>query len=307
MSVNKLPELGLVCVTASEEVRFRTVTRRTLSKLSKSEQQEKLRAVYTANVERLTKAIAFCQRVNIRLYRLNSALFPFADEPVGAEVLSEFASQLKQIGNQAQQWGIRLVLHPNQFVVLNSDRKEVVNNSLKILKTHAHILDLLQLPRSPWALINIHGGKGDRVERLINNIQQLPENVYSRLSLENDEYTYSSEAIAEICLATNIPMVFDAHHHLIHEHLASYDDSSVKEMLGLAKKTWKQPEWQLVHISNGKQHFHDTKHSDLIVNMPVSFRDAPWIEVEAKHKEQAIFKLKQEWLPSLEREQLTIN
>ncbi len=306
MFVNKLPELGLVCVTASEEVRFRTVTRRTLSKLSKSEQQAKLRAVYTANVERLAKAIAFCQRVNIRLYRLNSALFPFADEPVGAEVLPEFALQLAQIGNQAQRLGIRLVLHPNQFVVLNSDRQEVVKNSLKILKTHAHILDLLQLPSSPWALINIHGGKGDRIDRLMNNIQQLPENVYSRLSLENDEYTYSSEAIAEVCLATNIPMVFDAHHHLVHDRLASYDDDSVKQMLGLAKKTWKQPEWQLVHISNGRQHFHDTKHSDFIVNMPVSFRDAPWIEVEAKQKEQAIFKLKQEWMASLEREHLTV-
>lgn len=299
MTTDQLPKLGLVCVTASNEVRFRTVTRRILSKLSESEQREKLRKVYTANTERLAKAIAFCQRQSIRLYRLSSALFPFADEPMGKELLTEFAPQLQEIGNTAKNYSIRLVLHPNQFVVLNSDRQEVISNSIEILKTHAHLLDLLELPRSPWALMNIHGGKGDRVARLIDNIRQLPENVYSRLTLENDEHTYSSEAIAQICLDTKIPMVFDAHHHLIHERLSSYDDPSVKKMLELARTTWERPEWQLVHISNGKQHFHDTKHSDFITNMPSCFSNAPWIEIEAKQKEQAIYHLKKEWLPSI--------
>ena len=296
---DSLPKLGLVCITASDEVRFRTVTRRTLSKLSKSEQQTKLREIYSANIERLAKAIAFCQREQIELYRLSSALFPFADEPIGEAILNEFEPQLAQIGDRAIQHQIRLVLHPNQFVVLNSDRQEVIENSFKILKTHAHVLDLLSLPRSPWALINIHGGKGDRAQRLIDNIQQLPLNVYSRLTLENDEHTYSSKAIANICQITGIPMVFDAHHHLVHEHLDGYNHPSVGEMLELAKTTWKQPQWQLVHISNGKEHLHDTKHSNLIINMPSSFQNAPWIEIEAKQKERAIFQLRREWLPSI--------
>ena len=297
---NRLPKLGLVCVTSSNEVRFRTVTRRTLSKLSETEQREKLIKVYTANTERLAKAIAFCQRHQIWLYRLSSGLFPFADEPMGQELLPEFAPKLKTIGKIVKASGVRLVLHPNHFVVLNSDRREVIDNSIKILKTQAHLLDLLELPRSPWALMNIHGGKGDRTARLIRNIQQLPENVLSRLTIENDEHTYSSEAIAQICLEIKIPMVFDAHHHLIHEHLDSYDDPSVTRMLELARTTWQQPEWQLVHISNGKQHFYDTKHGDFITHMPACFRDAPWIEVEAKQKEEAIARLREEWLPSLD-------
>ena len=296
MTINQLPKLGLVCITASEEVRFRTVTRRTLSKLSTSEKQEKLRSVYTANIERLNSAIAFCQKAQIQLYRLSSALFPFADEPIGADILEEYKSQLKQIGAKAQDLKIRLVIHPNQYVVLNSDRPEVIQNSLNILNTHALVLDLLDLPRSPWALINIHGGKGDRAERLIKNIIELPFEVRSRLTIENDEHTYSSLEVADICRQAQIPMVFDAHHHLIKEKLPSYDHPSFTEMLKIAQSTWKHPEWQLVHISNGKEHFHDTKHSDFIVQMPVSFKVAPWIEIEAKQKEQAIFKLQQDWL-----------
>jgi UV DNA damage endonuclease len=56
------------------------------------------------------------------------------------------------------------------------------------------------------------------------------------------------------------------------------------------------PEWQLVHISNGRETFGDRHHSDFVETMPAAFRNAPWIEVEAKQKELAIEKLQAEWL-----------
>jgi UV DNA damage endonuclease len=52
----------------------------------------------------------------------------------------------------------------------------------------------------------------------------------------------------------------------------------------------------MVHISNGREHFQDRAHHDLIFDMPEVFRHASWIEVEAKHKEIAIAKLQTEWL-----------
>ena len=52
----------------------------------------------------------------------------------------------------------------------------------------------------------------------------------------------------------------------------------------------------MVHISNGRARFGDRAHSDLIFTMPDVFRRAPWIEIEAKHKELAIKKLQTEWL-----------
>lgn len=297
--IRDFPVLGLVCITASPEVRFRTVTRRVLLKLDVKQQQQKLREIYTENIDRLNKAIAFCQRESIKLYRLSSNLFPFADTAIGKDILIEFSNKLQQIGTLAQQLGIRLVLHPDQFVVLNSDSPEVIKNSTRILETHAFIFDLLQLPRSPWALMNIHGGKGDRAKRLIENVNNLPDPIRCRLSFENDEHTYSSEEILAICQATKVPMVFDAHHHVINEELDSYDHPSVAEMLAAAKTTWEVPQWQLVHISNGRDRFLDSKHSDLITQMPKSFYNAPWIEVEAKKKEQAIALLRQEWLQSI--------
>ncbi len=291
-----LPQLGLVCITDSETVRFRALTRKRLLLLNDVEQQEVLRKLYSDNLQRLGIAIDFCLAENIRLYRLTSKLFPFADEPLGEAILDEFKETLAQIGERVNESGIRLVIHPDQFVVLSSEKPEVIENSIKILQTHARTLDLLKQSQSPWNPMEIHGGKSNQSERLIKVIEGLPQPIRSRLALENDEYAYSASEILDICKAANVPMVFDAHHHVIHEGLSSYDDPSVGEMLLAARGTWPVPEWQMVHISNGQEFFGDKRHSDLITDMPISYRQAPWIEIEAKQKEIAIAKLKKEWL-----------
>jgi UV DNA damage endonuclease len=290
------PQLGLVCITTSDKVRYRTITRKRLLSLALTEQASVLRELYAENLRRLNGAIAFCAANNIKLYRLTSALFPFADDSLGEDILTEFTEELGKIGEISQQLNMRIVIHPDQFVVLSSDKPEVIENSIKILSTHAKVLDLLGLPRSPWTVMEIHGGKSDRAERLINVIGNLPETIRSRIALENDEYAYSASEIFAICCAANIPMVFDAHHHIIHEKLDTYDHPSVAEMLAKAQTTWPKPEWQLVHISNGKESFNDPHHSDLITVMPDAYKSAPWIEIEAKLKEQAIEKLRNEWL-----------
>jgi UV DNA damage endonuclease len=147
---------------------------------------------------------------------------------------------------------------------------------------------LLEQPRSPWALLEIHGGKSYRSDALVERIQQLPDPIRSRLCLENDEYAYNAEQIHDVCMRSGIPMVFDAHHHIVSEKLSSYDDPSVAAMLKKARDTWPDPALQLVHISNGREGFNDRQHADLISTMPAAYADAPWIEIEAKNKEEAI-------------------
>lgn len=290
--------LGLVCITHSEEVRYKTTTRKNLLSLDEAAQREKLRMIYGENISRLNRGIEFCAANKINLYRLTSNLFPFADESVGEEILDEFTESLAVTGDKATTQKLRLVIHPDQFVVLSSDSEAVIENSIKILRLHAKTMDLLKQPRSEWAAMNIHGGKADRIEKLVASIEKLPDEIRSRITFENDEYSYSSAQILEVCRRANVPMVFDAHHHICSEKLDSYDDPSIEEMFWAARATWKNPDWQMVHISNGREKFQDRAHSDLIVTMPKVFRNAGWIEVEAKHKELAIAKLQNEWLNS---------
>jgi len=291
-----VPRLGLVCITHTDAVRYRTVTRKRLLGFDVETQRRMLRELYSDNLARLDRAIDFCLANEIKLYRLTSAFFPFADDEIGEAVLDEVSDETKRVGARINEANLRLVLHPDQFVVLNSDSPHVIENSIKILTMHARIFDMLGQPRSSWAVMNIHGGKGDRAARLIETIQNLPENIGSRLALENDEYTYGAEEILEVCRAAGVPFVFDAHHHVCRQKLSSYNDASVVEMFYAARETWPRADWQLVHISNGREHFNDRAHSELVAVMPDIFREAPFIEIEAKHKELAIEKLRTEWL-----------
>lgn len=293
------PNLGLVCITTSDAVRYRALTRKRLLQFDADEQKRLLRELYADNLARFDRALDFCVERGIRLYRLTSAFFPFADDPAGEDVLASLHEEVGRVGRRATALGVRVVLHPDQFVVLSSDSEQVLANSIKILETHARIFDMLEQPRSPWAMMEIHGGKGGRSERLIEVVGTLSDGIRSRLAFENDEYIYSAAEILDVCRRANIPMVFDAHHHIVREKLDSYEHPSVTEMFLAARATWPVAEWQLVHISNGREHFADRQHSDLVSTMPEIFRRASWIEVEAKHKELAIEKLCAEWLGTL--------
>lgn len=287
--------LGLVCITVSDDVRFRTITRTRLRTLDTRTQVTTLRALYRDNAGRLARAIDFCAKRNIYLYRVTSGLFPQSEEAPGYELLDELEPLLSTIGDRATSQGIRLVMHPDQFVVLSSDGAKIVENSITILRHHARVLDLLKQPRSAWAALQVHGGKGGRAKQLIKVIRGLPEEIRSRLALENDENAYGAAEILEICKTAGVPMVFDAHHHIVHEGLDSYEDPSIAEMTRGARATWPDPEWQMVHISNGRDSFSDPKHADFIEQMPSVYREVEWIEVEAKSKEQAIERLRRQW------------
>ncbi|MCB0098688.1 MAG: UV DNA damage repair endonuclease UvsE [Caldilineaceae bacterium] len=291
------PNLGLVCITDSDEVRYRAITRKRLWALSDKEQIEALRALYVQNIERFNKALDFCHEHEIRLYRYTSKLFPFADTDLGNCILDEFSPEIARMGRRAATLDIRLVVHPEQYVVLNSDSPDVVLNSINILAMHGMIMDRLEQPQTSWAAINIHGGKGNKPAELIAAIGNLPTNVRNRLTLENDEHIYSATEILDICRATGTPMLFDVHHHLCHAKLESYDAPSVADIFWQAQKTWPDREWQIVHVSNGREGLQDRRHHDLIMQMPEVFCHAPWIEVEAKGKEVAIDKLRREWPP----------
>ncbi len=294
-----LPNLGLVCITVSSAVRYRTITRKRLLSVDLHEQERLLYELYVHNLGTLYRAVDFCMENNIRLYRISSQIFPFADEPMGIEILKRLQEELRAIGTRAQALGLRLAVHPDQFVVLNSDSADVVKNSIKILSMHARTLDYLEQPQSTWSVLELHGGKGKRADALVAAIQELPLNIRSRLALENDEYIYSAEETLELCHAASVPMVFDAHHHVCHEKINSYNDPSVYSLVDAARKTWPAAEWQLAHISNGREFFTDRRHSDLITDMPDAYKHIPWIEIEAKHKEIAIRRLQTEWSAKL--------
>jgi UV DNA damage endonuclease len=251
-----------------------------------------MRELYQDNLATLFRALQYCKERRIRLYRITSNLFPMSDYALGQKLIAEFARKMRIFGACAQRMGIRVLAHPDQYVVISSESEKVAANSIGILEHHAHIFDLLGLPRSLWAPLILHGGKGGRGNALNELIPNLPEGVRTRLALENDERSYGAEEIYEICRSAGVAMVFDFHHHVVKEKLPSYEHPSIGKMQRAARATWPRPSWQIVHISNGAHFFHDSRHSEIIDILPPAALKAPWIEVEAKGKEIAIERLR---------------
>ena len=283
---------GLVCVTFCDLCRFRTITRTRYLQLLNADRTRALREIYWDNLHRLHRTLTFCARSDIRLYRMSSALFPMSDETIGRDILRSMSANLSSIGRRAERLNIRIVVHPDQFVVLSSENPKVVRTSIRILEKHALAMDLMGLPQSAWSAMTIHGGKAGRAEALIEQIKLLPVNIRSRLVLENDEYAYSASEILDICRRAKVPMVLDNHHHIIRERLASHEDWSVAKFVRAARATWPNPACQMVHLSNGLNGLHDRNHSEFIDVLPSAYRKVQWIEVEATGKECAIARLR---------------
>lgn len=258
-----------------------------------------IREVYINNINEIIKLVPKLVANNLKLFRMSSGLFSLAE--YNRDIIDndeQVSLLLTKLGKAFTDAGIRVTTHPDQFVVLSSDNPVTVNNAIKELSHHAWVFDKMHLPATPYAAINIHGGKSDRLAQLIQVVRNLPDNVRSRLTFENDESAYSLVDLLQVHAATSVPVVWDSHHHTFNDANLSLDDA-----FGLAVYTWKNTGVKpLQHLSNttpGLENgsFTDRrKHSDYIHYIPDCqrdgvVRDVVDIDVEAKMKNLAVGKL----------------
>ena len=186
---------------------------------------------------------------------------------------------------------LRTCFHPDQFVVMNSPRLDVVENSVKELEYQAEVAEWIGAD-----VINIHGGGayGDKPKALadfVRNLDRLSARVRSRLTVENDDTTYTPADLLPICKATGIPLVYDVHHHRCNK-----DGLSEKEATKQAIATWnREPMFHLSSPIEGWNGKTPERHHDFIdVNdFPVCWNKLDMtVEIEAKAKEVAVLKLK---------------
>jgi len=252
-----------------------------------------------ANAEALMLALQYCATNGIGAFRITSQILPLKTHPevgYGIDQLplaSEIVAAFRACGEFARQNQIRLSFHPDQFVVLNSPRATTVAASVAELVYQAEVAEWIGAD-----VINLHGGGGygnkpASLLALRRSIDQLPENVRSKLTLENDDRVFTPSDLLPVCADTGIPLVYDVHHHrCLKDHL------SVEEATVRAAATWtREP---LFHISSpiaGWNGPDPSRHADYIDShdWPDCWNDTTLtVEVEAKAKELAVKKLQQE-------------
>jgi UV DNA damage endonuclease len=300
--------LGLVCHFVEEQKKkngevvlynkFETKTLQLGRFKAEKYSEEQIKQTYIHNVQKTLEVLPEVVNSGIRLFRLSSNLFPLYDvAPRSCWDNEEVKSVLKSIGQLITMHQMRVCVHPGQFCVLSSDSDSVVEKAFVELGIHGWMFDAMGLDHSPKWAINIHGGKGDRSSRLIEQIKSLPDNVRKRLTLENDENSYSVIDLLSVHQETGVPIVFDSHHHVFND-----DDLTMSEAFDAACQTWTGGVRPLQHISNTEPSLVNgslldrRKHSDMIHYVPdpqlKALRDDTVdVEVEAKQKNLAVTKM----------------
>lgn len=199
--------------------------------------EERLVQSVSNNLACLRQILAYNQEHGLLFFRMSSGLVPFASHPVNTfDWQSYFLPTFQKIGEYIKQHDMRISMHPDQFVVLNSPKPETVQNSIAELVYQGSIMDLMGLDRT--AKLQIHGGGayGDKptaIARFVEIYQQLPEPVKARLVVENDDRIYSLRDCLQIHEQTGIPILFDNFH-----HECNHNGESMREAILLAAQTW---------------------------------------------------------------------
>jgi UV DNA damage endonuclease len=290
---------GLCCLFHTEPVSFRTTTAKALSALDRDDQLRKLAGICHHNARNLLLALEAVQRLGIGAFRIMSPLFPRMTHPEVGYRLEELpdgnlvALLLEEVRNFAMNNDIRLSFHPDQFVVLSSPHSSVVANSIQELKYQAQLAEAVGAD-----VINIHAGgvygdKAAALERFCQVYPALPDNVKSRLTLENDDISYTVRDLLPVCKNLAIPMVYDVHH-----HRCNPDGLSIEEATCLASETWRRVgQEQYCHLSSPKAGWGGGKprpHADYIdlADFPECWQGRVMtVDIEAKAKELAVVRL----------------
>ena len=290
---------GLCCLFQDQPIKFVTTTATAISKMQRPDALAKLSRLCKANAETLLAALQFCAANGIGCFRVNSQILPIKTHPTcGYEVHDlpegdEIIRLFKECGIFVKQHKLRTSFHPDQFVVLNSLRPDVVANSLNELEYQAEVAEWIEAD-----VMNIHGGGafGDKQKALSDfarSLDRLSARARSRLTVENDDRTFTPADLLPICRATGVPLVYDVHH-----HRCNRDELSEELATEQAIATWnREPMFHLSSPIEGWDGPKPQRHHDFI-----DVKDFPkfWsklditIEVEAKAKESAVLKLKNE-------------
>ena len=290
---------GLCCIFRKESIKFRRTTAKFLQAFHRNQQLEYLAEICLHNARALHKALRYCRDHDIKDFRINSQILPLKTHPEIGYYIEDlpFHDQIiqtfKDCGRFCQKHDIRTTFHPDQFILLSSPSSEVVQRSIADLIYQAEVARWVNAD-----VINIHGGgaygdKSTSLRRLRKRIEQLSEAVRSRLTLENDDRVYTPKDLLPVCKDMDIPLVYDVHH-----HRCLPDGSSVEATTELAVGTWSRE--PLFHLSSPKYGWNSGKpgnHHDYIDadDFPACWTNLDiTVEVEAKAKELAVLKLKQD-------------
>lgn len=199
----------------------------------------------------LRQILDYLDEIDVRMYRISSDFAPYCthpDLPQFHNQIAECRAGLAELGRIARERGIRLSLHPSQYVLLSALDPGINDKGIWDVNSQAELLDAME--QGPEAVVVLHlgGAYGDKeaaIQRFIANFPRLSEAGRRRLVIENDETLYTVQDCLRVHQAIGVPVIFDHQHHLLKPGTLS-----IAEAVRAAVATWPAGVTPKVHFSS---------------------------------------------------------
>lgn len=292
--------LGLCCINSQLRKHKIFCSRSTTLRLYS---KQRATCLASQNLANLCELLEWNANHKIQVFRLSSEMFPrITDTQIDLSErlkISDFKQQLEQAGCVAKTTQQRITMHPGQYNQVGAKTRDVFDQTCLDLEIHSEILDTMGMDDN--AILTVHGGglygdKESTIRRWIEQFSDLSPTVKRRLAIENCERAYNIEDCLYISHECKIPVIFDSHHFDCYNKIYSADLNPT-DYIEQILQSWGSRR-MVCHISEQRPDTRIGAHSDYIDTIPPYLLDIPEkyntgidIEVEAKAKEMAIFKL----------------
>lgn len=275
----------------------KTITLTNYKKLGKKRGEAKRCILLEENLNNLLKILKYNCANQIHFYRMTSHLVPLLTYPDSYNnILVKYKYKFAEIGEFIKKNNMRVDMHPDQFLVLNSINSNVVENTILSLEYYDSLMKLLDLNTNIILHIgSSQEGKIKAMKRFEENFDKLSKSIKNKLAIENDDKVFNIRNTLTLARKLNIPMVLDYHHFLVNKNNEKIEDFIVDIF-----STWKTT--PKIHFSSPrskkeKRSHHDYIDSDIFIDFieKIKFCDTDFdVMIEAKQKDESLFRLVRE-------------
>ncbi|RKP48783.1 UV DNA damage repair endonuclease UvsE [Cohnella endophytica] len=290
----------------------KTMTMASFSKLQDREAGlRRLERIAEENLHNTLRLLKHNRYLGVHVYRMTSKLIPLAthEELADWDPFPILAPSFAEVGAFSRDHNMRVSFHPDHFTVISTPREDVLRKSINDLKYHVRMLEAMGLDGRATNNIHVGGSYGDKPtssRRFIEQFRAIEPRITSRITLENDDKTFTALETLEIAEAVGTPMVLDIHHHAVNP-----GNEKAADLWPRILRTWNDFAWNVqhantplllppkIHASSPKSESDPRGHADNVEIEPL-FRflmeiagSTPAIDVmiEAKRKDGALLQL----------------
>ena len=293
--------LGYVAISLTLDITAsKTITYTNYHKLKEESGNIKLDKLITENFKNLKEIFWYNYKNEIHFYRISHNIIPLATHnDVVFDYIDPYKNKWEELGKLTKLYDIRVDTHPDQFCVLNSTKREVIQKSIEMLEFHQKMFEAMKIDGK--AVLHVGGAFNDKqkaIKKFINTFKKLDSKIQNLIILENDDKTFNVKDVLYICETLNIPMVLDYHH-----YKCNNEGENIREYLPRILATWDKEKLNpKMHFSSPKNKREFRSHSNYInsddfidfLKILKTYNKDIDIMLECKAKDEALFRLVRE-------------